>query len=157
MNSLWGQRLSAGILLGLFTGVIGFALWQSKGPFYQRDLRLDEKQLQLIETLQHRITQHYKAQQTLPGTVHQLGLSDVQTQQASTTITYQILSSYHEYLLCSQFRQAAPGYKGSTAEAKLLPTGSDALFWQHPKGRYCFHFDVKQPDHYFSGSTYFVD
>jgi hypothetical protein len=105
------------------------------GPGSQRQVRTDQRTLQILGQLAQQINSKWQSGgKTLPSNLDNFPESAKKNPVSGTVFTYRVKSPT-EYELCSTFLT-------DNRNAPDVNTGDP---WLHPKGDYCFSFDPSQP------------
>ena len=126
------QRLAAGFVIALVVAAIVAGLVVSGSPQRQRMLRLDERRVRDLQSLQTSLSYRYTETGALPATLEDLVdgrlLSAVpRDPESGEPYAYEV-TARRVFRLCAEFALPSEG-----------PEPAD--FWAHAAGRQCFDFD----------------
>ena len=126
------ERLAMGLAIALVVAVIVAGLVVSGSPQRQRMLRLDERRVADLRSLQNSLTYRYTETGVLPATLADLVDGRILTAvprdpESGEQYLYE-MTERRAFRLCAEFAMPSEG-----------PEPED--FWAHAAGRQCFDFD----------------
>lgn len=102
------------------------------GPATQRKVQSDLRRVTALAGLAHQINSKWVGSgKKLPGTLQELGSTAKEDPITHKAFEYRPKQD-DKYQLCASFEADSPD------------TPETNVFWKHPKGDYCFEFDVSQ-------------
>lgn len=113
--------------------VLGF--YNSETPAEVREAKIDDKQIQDLQEIQHRIEDSYRIQKELPAGIENLysGIRPPQAPEGRTPYTYNVTGET-SYELCATFAQDSAASEYSYAR----PVMEKNYNWSHGAGEWCF-------------------
>jgi hypothetical protein len=138
------------IVLVIAAIISGF--WIAGSPQEQRAIRMDERRINDLSTIQYQIINYWQSKQRLPVNLSELqddisGFIVPKDPETGTDYGYRVTTPPYSFELCADFTAANDDLYGRKDPSVAMHIGGGESNWGHGEGRTCFERTI-DPDLY---------